>query len=123
MVETCRVTVHEGKLYDDRGQLLQRGEDTIFVMNMDGSLYAYNPRSLSSLIIQHSSFTAGRAVAAAGRMEVVDGVIVKTDAKSGHYHPEKRQFLQLQARLAELGYDLPLSRMHMHYNLPAFSEE
>lgn len=121
LLETCRVTVHQGRLYDDKGALLQRGPDSIFVMDAQGTLYVFNPRSLASLLIQHSSFLAGKAVASAGRIEVVDGVIVRADAKSGHYHPEKEQLLNLRARLAELHYDLPLDRLFMHYDQPSLA--
>lgn len=69
----------------------------IFVMDESGNIYA----SLNHEVGQfhHSSFLAGGDVAAAGELEVVNGVVRFVNNQSGHYHPAPESLEQFAMEL------------------------
>jgi hypothetical protein len=71
----------------------------IFVMDGQGNIYAGQHRVG---LFHHSSFLAGRAVAAAGEMQVIDGALKMITAKSGHYMPTPENTLQPIKQLAAM---------------------
>jgi hypothetical protein len=75
----------------------------IFVMDAQGNIYAGQHRVG---LFHHSSFLAGRAVAAAGEMKVSGGTLVELTSKSGHYAPSDDQMHQLLQELAGAGVAL-----------------
>ena len=72
----------------------------IFVMDAEGNIYAGQHRVG---LFHHSSFLAGRAVAAAGEMKVSGGTLVELTGKSGHYAPTDDQMHQMLQELAGAG--------------------
>ncbi len=111
--EQSRLYVAKGRLYDSEGMLVNLPVGSLFVMDVRGALYALPPDSGWG-IVHHSSFLAGAPVAAAGGIRVRNGIIEKLDNGSGHYAPRKSHLLQVRARLAEQGAELPLNRMFVH---------
>ncbi len=105
------VTVRQGKLFW-RGQLLNTEHPVegapkatfIFVMAMDGTLYAA-PNGGTAQNIHHSSFLAGHPAASAGTIVVVDGVVQKITNKSGHYGHRAAKMRQVLAELERRGID------------------
>jgi hypothetical protein len=104
------LTVRDGKIYDAQGQLFDSSAGktafgaqgkAIFVMDHDGKMYAslYNVTGK----FHHSSFLAGQPVAAAGEIEVHNGVVVNVSRKSGHYRPTEAQLSQVAQNLNSHG--------------------
>ncbi len=103
--------MQDGKLYDAQGRLFDtRGAQSsfletegtaIFVMNPNGDMYAANDRVPGKF--QHSSFLAGAPVAAAGEIEVHNGVVQFISGKSGHYRPSADQLNQMVSNLKSQG--------------------
>ncbi len=103
--------MHDGKLCDAQGRafdtrgaqssFLETEGTAIFVMNPDGDIYAANDRVPGKF--QHSSFLAGAPVAAAGEIEVHDGVVKFISGKSGHYRPSADQLDQMVHNLKSQG--------------------
>jgi len=54
----------------------------------------------------HSSFLAGRPVAAAGTLFIKDGKIVSIDNASGHYRPDVKTLELVRQELAANGVDV-----------------
>lgn len=85
-----------GKIWDASGGLFDTrdGETVhsdvgraIFVMDADGNFYASTRQEIGKF--HHSSFLAGAPVAAAGEVEVVEGVLKAISDRSGHYRPRR----------------------------------
>jgi RHS repeat-associated protein len=74
----------DGSLFDTRSA--PSGGRAIFAMDGSGNLYATTNQKTG--FIHHSSLLAGRSVAGAGEIQVVDGWLTVMDNKSGHYQPE-----------------------------------
>jgi hypothetical protein len=72
----------------------------IFVMDAQGNIYAGQHRVG---LFHHSSFLAGRDVAAAGEMKVTGGRLTHLTAKSGHYFPTPENTWQVVKELAAAG--------------------
>ena len=71
----------------------------LFVMDAAGDFYlikqdwiAWNDPA-GAPKIHHSTIPAGKGVAAAGKIQVVDGIIKYIDNESGHYLPDNRQLV------------------------------
>ncbi|KAJ7551954.1 hypothetical protein O6H91_06G036000 [Diphasiastrum complanatum] len=60
---------------------------------------------------QHSSFLAGSATTAAGRLLVNKGVLELMEAHSGHYHPTEENFNMLVNILIKNGADLTMAKV------------
>jgi hypothetical protein len=97
--EAYKLTMRDGKLHDAAGELFDTRSSTLifrttngvytgtamFVMDSSGTLYASN--TYEEGVFQHSSFLAGGEVAAAGCIDVHDGVVMSISRGSGHYQP------------------------------------
>lgn len=70
--------------------LTAKGKQALFVISLDKELYI----SHEGDGVWHSSFTRGRPVLAAGRIEVEKGVITALGFDSGHYLPQEDSFFQ-----------------------------
>ncbi|KAL6988369.1 IQ domain-containing protein iqm3 [Sarracenia purpurea var. burkii] len=75
----------------------------IFVMSTSKKLYAGQKKKG---IFQHSSFLAGGATLAAGRLEVEDGTLKYISPHSGHYRPTDDSFDSFKLFLKENGVNL-----------------
>jgi hypothetical protein len=63
---------------------------------------------------QHSSFLAGGAASAAGRLVVEDGVLKAIWPHSGHYRPTEENFQDFQSFLRENNVDLSDVKVSNH---------
>jgi hypothetical protein len=87
----------------DSGNMISKASGAgfaIFVMDEDGNIYAGQHRVG---LFHHSSFTAGRPVAAAGELKVSGGKLVQLTAKSGHYQPTPENTWNVVKQMAGLG--------------------
>ncbi|TKY62010.1 hypothetical protein E2542_SST11864 [Spatholobus suberectus] len=88
--EQYEYTVHEGKIINKQyGDLLHTNENSedakwIFVMSTSKKLYAGKKKKG---LFHHSSFLAGGATLAAGRLVAEHGILKSISAYSGHYRP------------------------------------
>lgn len=106
------LAVVDGKLYTKNGKLFDTSlartafseNNAIFVMSKDGRIYASLQHSVGEF--HHSSFLAGEAVASAGELKVIKGVINEVTRKSGHYQPSKYFNNQFIKHLAKEGVDV-----------------
>ena len=76
-----------GNLFDtqDAATLHSATGRAIFVMDANGEFYASKYQMVGDF--HHSSLLAGAPVAAAGELEVENGVLKAVSDKSGHYRP------------------------------------
>ena len=77
-------------------------DNAIFTMGVFGNIYASNNHP--TFMFHHSSFFGGSPVAAAGRMQVDQGIIKKIDSCSGHYQPSDEITRQAIDALTKQGY-------------------
>ncbi|CAM1372485.1 hypothetical protein TPENAI_70141 [Tenacibaculum litopenaei] len=91
-----KLTIKDGKLFDNKGVLFDTSKAgtihsgkgrVMFVMDENGIIYASKFQIRGKL--HHSSFLAGKPVASAGELKVVNGIIKEISRKSGHYKPSK----------------------------------
>ncbi|GKE23693.1 hypothetical protein Tco_1435205 [Tanacetum coccineum] len=75
-----------------------KGTKWIFVLSTSRTLYVGQKKKG---LFQHSSFLAGAATTAAGRMVVHDGVLEAIWPYSGHYHPTEENFKEFMGFLEE----------------------
>ncbi|KAG6558111.1 hypothetical protein Mapa_000292 [Marchantia paleacea] len=109
--ERYEVVVEEGKLvYKETREPVNttKGEKWIFVMSTSGVLYIGKKEKGA---LQHSSFLAGAAITAAGRLRVKHGIIKLVEAHSGHYRPTEDNFKQLITILSSIGADLTRAKI------------
>lgn len=105
-----KLSISNGKVYDSKGNLFDtsaRADGSgiaIFVMDEHGNLYASKYHKSGDFA--HSSFLAGKPVAAAGEIEVRKGVLTAVSDRSGHYKPPSEFLDQAMKRLAEDGIDM-----------------
>ncbi|KAJ4898045.1 calmodulin-binding family protein [Raphanus sativus] len=104
------VIVKEGKFfYKNSGEMLQTSsmEDSdskwIFVLSTSKVLYIGKKKKG---VFQHSSFLAGGATVAAGRLIVENGVLKAVWPHSGHYQPTEENFLDFLSFLGENNVDI-----------------
>lgn len=101
--------VCEGKIiHKQSGDLLHTKEDSkdakwIFVMSTSKKLYAGKKKKG---LFHHSSFLAGGATLAAGRLEVEHGVLKSISAYSGHYRPTDDALNSFVSYLKENGVNI-----------------
>jgi len=107
------VAIYHGKLYyQSSGELVHTpsGERWIFVMSPSYKLYIGKKAKGK---FQHSSFLAGGATTAAGRLETDHGVLKMMEAHSGHYKPSPENFEALVGILVNRGADLHLAKVQL----------
>ncbi|PSR90260.1 IQ domain-containing protein [Actinidia chinensis var. chinensis] len=100
------VIVEDGKfLYKQTGELLHttKGAKWIFVLSTSMTLYAGQKKKGS---FQHSSFLAGGATSAAGRVVVEKGILKAVWPHSGHYRPTPENFQDFVSFLRGNNVDL-----------------
>ncbi|KAL3518948.1 hypothetical protein ACH5RR_021537 [Cinchona calisaya] len=102
------VAVEDGKLfYKQTGELLDTSEEPnakwIFVLSTTRTMYAGKKKKG---MFQHSSFLAGGATLAAGRVVVENGVLKAVWPHSGHYRPTPENFQDFISFLRENNVDL-----------------
>lgn len=104
--EAYEVIVENGKLvYQQTGRLLEtvEGSKWIFVLSTTRALYVGQKKKGS---FQHSSFLAGGATTAAGRLVAHEGLLEAIWPYSGHYHPTEENFREFISFLQENHVDL-----------------
>ncbi|KAK4266672.1 hypothetical protein QN277_027558 [Acacia crassicarpa] len=102
------VVLEDGKfVYKQSGELLHStgGENAkwIFVLSTSKTLYVGKKKKGS---FQHSSFLAGGATSAAGRLVVEHGVLKAVWPHSGHYRPTQENFEEFVSFLQEKNVNL-----------------
>ncbi|XP_022874337.1 IQ domain-containing protein IQM2-like [Olea europaea var. sylvestris] len=103
------VVVEDGKLcYKQTGELLDttiepKGAKWIFVLSTSRKLYVGKKKKGT---FQHSSFLAGGATLAAGRIVVENGILKAVWPHSGHYRPTPENFQDFISFLRENNVDL-----------------
>lgn len=123
--ERVTLTLHPcgGKLCDPQGKPLDpevathpdRSGTLLYAMTEDGTLYGTFDAKLH--VIHHSSLNAGRPVACAGEMMLIEGEVIEVDNSSGHYAPPADALDQVVAQLRRLGVDLSRTKIG-YYGLP-----
>ncbi|KAL7081671.1 hypothetical protein ACP275_14G053400 [Erythranthe tilingii] len=107
--KTYEVAMEEGKLfYKETGEFLDttnepKGCKWIFVLSTSRTLYVGKKTKGS---FQHSSFLAGGATLAAGRILAEKGILKAVWPHSGHYRPTPENFQDLISFLMENNVDL-----------------
>ncbi|GER36007.1 calmodulin-binding family protein, partial [Striga asiatica] len=104
--EAYEVTIEEGKLvYKQSGALVDtvEGSKWIFVLSTMRNLYIGQKQKGQ---FQHSSFLAGGAITAAGRLVAHAGVLDAIWPYSGHYLPTEENFNEFISFLEEHCVDL-----------------
>ncbi|KAL3825301.1 hypothetical protein ACJIZ3_021330 [Penstemon smallii] len=104
--EAYEVVVENGKLvYKQSGNLLDtiEGSKFIFVLSTARTLYVGQKKKGR---FQHSSFLAGAAITAAGRMVAHGGILEAIWPYSGHYLPTEENFKEFLSFLEEHSVDL-----------------
>ncbi|XP_015878773.2 IQ domain-containing protein IQM2 [Ziziphus jujuba] len=103
------VVVEDGKFfYKQSGELLHTSEEGgnakwIFVLSTSKILYVGKKKKGT---FQHSSFLAGGATSAAGRLVVENGILKVVWPHSGHYRPTEENFKDFISFLQENNLDL-----------------
>lgn len=104
------VVLEDGKFFNKHsGEILQTSdtEDSdskwIFVLSTSKVLYVGKKKKGT---FQHSSFLAGGATVAAGRLVVEDGVLKAVWPHSGHYQPTEENFMDFLSFLRENNVDI-----------------
>ncbi|XP_074321386.1 IQ domain-containing protein IQM2-like [Silene latifolia] len=107
------VAVEDGKfLYTQSGEILDTSSEPhakwIFVLSTSKALYVSKKKKGT---FQHSSFLAGGATSAAGRLVVENGLLKAVWPHSGHYRPTPENFQDFIAFLTENNVDLTHVKM------------
>nr|GMC63563.1 IQ domain-containing protein IQM4-like [Ipomoea batatas] len=104
--ESYEVIIENGKLvYKQSGCFVEtvEGSKWIFVLSTSRMLYIGQKKKGE---FQHSSFLAGAAITAAGRLVAHGGVLEAIWPYSGHYHPTEENFQEFISFLEEHNIDL-----------------
>ncbi|XP_010047541.2 IQ domain-containing protein IQM1 [Eucalyptus grandis] len=104
--EAYEVIIENGKLmYKQRSELVNtmEGSKWIFVLSTSRALYVGKKEKG---VFQHSSFLAGAAITAAGRLVAHNGILEAIWPYSGHYHPTEENFKEFISFLEEHHVDL-----------------
>ncbi|XP_038878273.1 IQ domain-containing protein IQM2-like isoform X2 [Benincasa hispida] len=111
------VVVEDGKfIYKQSGELLHtmrvdKHEKWIFVLSTSKALYVGKKMKGK---FHHSSFLAGGATLAAGRLALENGILQAVWPHSGHYRPTEENFHEFISFLAENNVDLTHVKMSPH---------
>ncbi|KAI6671765.1 hypothetical protein NL676_006650 [Syzygium grande] len=100
------VIIENGKLVYRQGRVplnTVEGSKWIFVLSTSRNLYVGQKTKGQ---FQHSSFLAGGAATAAGRLVAHDGILKAIWPYSGHYHPTEENFMEFISFLREHNVDL-----------------
>ncbi|KDP40750.1 hypothetical protein JCGZ_24749 [Jatropha curcas] len=100
------VIVKDGKLVYRQGERAvetEEGTKWIFVLSASRTMYVGKKEKG---LFQHSSFLAGGAAIAAGRLVAHDGVLEAIWSYSGHYRPTEENFSEFITFLQEQNIDL-----------------
>jgi len=117
-----RITIHDGLVYDDRGQLFDTSHGVsafgpghegraIFVMDENGNFYASTFQRFQHF--HHSSLLAGGEVAGAGELVVRNGRIELLTDQSGHYMPGRSRTQQILEQLASQGIEIDPAKVQL----------
>lgn len=107
--EDYEVVIQDGEfMYKNSRQIVDtsggsRDAKWIFVLSTSRNLYVGQKKKGT---FQHSSFLAGGATSAAGRLVVEDGILKAIWPHSGHYRPTEENFQEFQSFLKENNVDL-----------------
>ncbi|KAG0545967.1 hypothetical protein BDA96_02G407000 [Sorghum bicolor] len=107
--EEYEVVIEDGKfMFKKSRQILDtsggaRDAKWIFVLSTSKNLYVGQKKKGT---FQHSSFLAGGATSAAGRLVVEDGILKAIWPHSGHYRPTEENFQEFQSFLKDNNVDL-----------------
>ncbi|XP_019173361.1 PREDICTED: IQ domain-containing protein IQM5-like [Ipomoea nil] len=104
--ESYEVIIENGRLvYKQSGIFVEtiEGSKWIFVLSTSRTLYVGQKKKG---VFQHSSFLAGAAITAAGRLVAHHGVLEAIWPYSGHYHPTEENFQEFISFLKEHLVDL-----------------
>lgn len=112
-----------GKLCDATGKPLdpevakypERSGTLLYAMTGDGTLLGTFDAKLH--VVHHSSLNAGRPVACAGEMMLVEGEVLEIDNTSGHYAPPAEALDQVVTQLRALGVDLSHTKVN-YFGMP-----
>ncbi|XP_072982628.1 IQ domain-containing protein IQM2-like [Typha latifolia] len=113
--EAYEVIVEDGKfIYKQCKQLLDTYEGSkdakwIFVLSTSKILYVGQKKKGK---FQHSSFLAGGATSAAGRLIVENGLLKAVWPHSGHYRPTEENFQEFMSFLKENNVDLTYVKLN-----------
>ncbi|CAI9780389.1 unnamed protein product [Fraxinus pennsylvanica] len=122
--ELYEVVVENGKLvYKQSCSTLDtiEGSKWIFVLSTTRILYVGKKKKG---LFQHSSFLAGGAITAAGRLVAHDGVLEAIWPYSGHYHPTEECFSEFISFLEDNGVDLTnVKRCAIDDDCPPFHKD
>lgn len=109
--QSFKITIKDGKMYDATGKLFDTssastahqggGGKAIFVMDEAGNIFASMEHSVAKF--HHSSFLGGKPVAAAGEIQVENGVVKAVTDQSGHYQPGFEYTMQFLNQLGSQG--------------------
>ena len=99
------LTASNGFLVDCSGTKVAQAsvQSGIYVLSSCGRLYANFDPDPAAHAFYHSSFVAGREVAAAGAMTVRDGLLLSLSNESGHYIPAPSSLSTILRRLTKMG--------------------
>jgi hypothetical protein len=102
------VVINDGKFYKQTQELLHTSGEYdnvkwIFVLSTSKNLYVGKKKKGK---FQHSSFLAGGATVAAGRLVVENGILKALWPHSGHYRPTEENFRDFISFLKENNVDL-----------------
>ncbi|KAL5579448.1 hypothetical protein UlMin_011890 [Ulmus minor] len=104
--EAYEVILRSGKLfYKQSGVLVDTAEGTKWIFVLSTSKIMYVAEKKKGLF-QHSSFLAGGATTAAGRLVAHNGVLEAIWSYSGHYRPTEENFMEFISFLEEHQVDL-----------------
>ncbi|XP_024520420.1 IQ domain-containing protein IQM1-like [Selaginella moellendorffii] len=99
----------DGKIIDTG--VVDDDDKWIFVMSTTGRIYVGQKKKGK---FQHSSFLAGGAATAAGRLVLMNGILELLEAHSGHYRPAEEDFRYFLNTLKDKGVDM--SRVKVEYS-------
>jgi hypothetical protein len=86
------------KLFDTQGAGTVTGKGkAFFVMSEAGAIYASLHQQAG--VFHYSSFLSGAPVAAAGEIEIVNGLVKTVSNRSGHYTPDQSYTYQFVEQL------------------------
>lgn len=102
--EKLKISIsNDGKFLDANGLPLNV-KNGLYVMDATGEIFIH-PENVVG-VIHHSTIVAGKPVAAAGEITIVDGIVKYVDRNSGHYHPKLDHYNQFLKELDSLGVKL-----------------